>query len=139
MTEEDLLAGVVRLWPLGLLLLVYGAWRAGQFVGYRRRLRVATQGSHRALAGAVAERWAPWLEGFPGRASEARFLGAPVDYIVFHGIDAGEITEVTFVEVKAGRSTLSRVERSLRDCIREGKVRWVRCDVPLPDAADNEV
>ena len=33
--------------------------------------------------------------------------------------------EIVFIEVKSGHSTLSPVERSVRDAIVQGHVRWV--------------
>lgn len=104
----------------------------GRFLGRKERVKKAHQGSHRALAGQAAEQWAPFLEGFPGHPSDARFLGAPIDYLVFDGLREGDVNEVVFVEVKSGKSSLSTTERRLRDCIREGRVRWVEHRVDAP-------
>jgi len=35
------------------------------------------------------------------------------------------VEEIVFIEVKSGHSTLSPVERSVRDAIVQGHVRWV--------------
>ena len=56
--------------------------------------------------------------------SEARFLGAPIDYVVFDGIGAGELREVVLVEVKTGRGKLNRNEREVELAVREGRVRF---------------
>ncbi len=111
----------------------YLSYRLGRALGQRRGTRRAREGSRRALAGRVAEQWAPYLEGFPGRPTEARFLGAPVDYLVFRGLDEGRVDEVLFVEVKSGAGELSGVERALRACIDQGRVRFVEHRVPAPD------
>ncbi len=118
----------------GLLVLIglFLAYRLGLFLGRSRRARVATEGSRRALAGRVAEQWAPYLDDFPGLPQEARFLGAPIDYVVFRGLGSGEIDEIVFVEVKSGRGTLTAVERSLRDCVAEGRIAWVEHRVDAP-------
>lgn len=95
-----------------------------------RRKDAALEKSRDVIGGQVAEQLAPWIPGFPGRVSEAQFLGKPVDYIVFNGADDKEIDSVTFVEVKSGESGLSAQERHLRDAIQEGEVSWelVRID-----------
>ena len=108
------------------------AYRLGVLVGTARRTRVAVEGSRRALAGRTAEQWAPYLEGFPGRPTEARFLGAPIDYVVFRGLSSGEIEEIVFVEVKSGRGSLTSVERSLRDCVADGRLAWVEHRIDAP-------
>jgi len=122
----------------GVLLVLAGvfvAWFAfvvGRFLGRRERVDKAMKGSHRALAGKTAEQWAPFLDGFPGHPTDARFLGAPIDYVVFDGLREGSVDEVIFVEVKSGQGKLTTVERSLRDCVAEGRVRWVEQRVDAP-------
>jgi predicted Holliday junction resolvase-like endonuclease len=56
--------------------------------------------------------------------SEAKFLGSPVDFVVFKGMDEKDIEEVVFVEVKTGSASLSGQERRLRDAVKEGRVSW---------------
>jgi hypothetical protein len=84
----------------------------------------AVRRSRAVLSGQAAEQLAPWLPDFPWDPSEIRFVGKPIDFIVFRGASRGEIDELVFVEVKTGTSSLSRVERSLRDAVREGRVSW---------------
>ena len=112
---------------------LYISYRIGRAAGFAQRAAMARKGSLSSLAGKTAEQWAPFLEGFPGRVNEARFLGAPIDYVVFRGLADGEVTEIVFVEVKSGRSKLSKVERALRDCVRDKRVRWVEHRVSRPD------
>ena len=45
--------------------------------------------------------------------SEARFLGAPVDYVIFDGLGSGLLREVVLVEVKTGKSKLTPNEREV--------------------------
>jgi hypothetical protein len=111
------------------------AYRLGLSIGAARGRQRARDGSRRALQGKVAEQWAPFVDGFPGRATEARFLGAPVDYVVFRGIDHGRVDEVVFVEVKSGDGALSAIERALRDCVTAGRVSFVEHRVPRPAAS----
>ncbi|MCK7480263.1 MAG: hypothetical protein M0C28_25615 [Candidatus Moduliflexus flocculans] len=62
-------------------------------------------------------------------------MGKPVDFVAFVGASRGEVREVLFVEVKSGSASPSRVERSLRDAVRAGRVRWAEYRVPVPGAA----
>lgn len=85
----------------------------------------AVERSRSVLTGQVSEQVAPWLPDFPGNPSDARFIGNPVDFVSFGGADEGTVHEIVFIEVKSGRSSLSSVERSVRDAIVQGHVRWV--------------
>ena len=84
----------------------------------------AAKRSRSVLGGTAGEQLAPLLPGFSERfeAADARFLGAPVDYVVFDGLCAGELREVVFVEVKTGRARLNANERQVELAIREGRV-----------------
>ncbi|MDA8409306.1 MAG: hypothetical protein M0001_02820 [Treponema sp.] len=118
-----------------LALLLYLFYRAGRALGRAEAeselpalledgRQDALRRSRAVLGGLAAEQLAPWLPGFPWDPTELRFIGKPVDFIVFRGSSRGEVEEVVFVEVKTGSSSPSRVERSLRDAVRAGKVSW---------------
>jgi len=93
----------------------------------------AVKRSRAVLGGLAAEQAAPFLRGFPAEPGDIRFVGKPVDFIAFVGASRGEVSEVLFVEVKTGSSAPSRVERSLRDSVRTGRVRWTEYRVPDPE------
>lgn len=126
---------------VALAVLVFAAYRAGQASARAESERAlpdllrgerddAVRRSRATLSGLAAEQLAPWLPGFPWDPSELRFIGKPVDFIVFRGASRGEVEEVVFVEVKTGGAAPSRVERSLRDAVKEGRVDWVEWRPP---------
>ncbi len=84
----------------------------------------AIKQSRAVLTGQFSEQIAPYMPYFPYKPTEARFIGKPVDFVVFKGMDEKKINEVVFVEVKTGQSNLNNVERSLRNAIKDGKVSW---------------
>jgi predicted Holliday junction resolvase-like endonuclease len=90
----------------------------------------AVKRSRAVLGGQLSEQLAPFLPGFPFDPSEVRFVGKPVDLVAFVGASTGRIQELVFVEVKWGGSTLTPVERSLRDAVTAGRVRFVEYRAP---------
>ncbi|MBN1274869.1 hypothetical protein JXA12_01070 [Candidatus Woesearchaeota archaeon] len=90
----------------------------------------AAKRSRAVVGGQFSEQLAPFLPGFPYNPTEVRFLGKPVDFLVFKGMDEKEISEVVFVEVKSGKSRLSGVEKSLKTTIQGRKVSWKEYRVP---------
>jgi predicted Holliday junction resolvase-like endonuclease len=68
--------------------------------------------------GQIAEHLVPVLRYFKYDPKKAHFLGMPVDYIIF------ENDKIVFLEVKTGRSSLSRTQRDIKKLITEGKVVW---------------
>lgn len=85
--------------------------------------------SRSTLKGKIAEQMAPYLPGFPYSAADARFIGSPVDFIVFDGYSGakdgnGEVVSVVLVEVKQGKGKLTRGESLIRRAVEEGRVSW---------------
>ena len=86
--------------------------------------------SRSVFGGMFAEQLAPYLPNFPFSPTEAKFIGAPIDFLVFKGMDAQHIEEVIFVEVKSGSARLNHNEHSLKDAIENKRVRWHEYRVP---------
>ena len=83
--------------------------------------------SRAVLGGLVSEQIAPLLQDFPFDPGDCRFIGKPVDFIVFKGMNEQNISEVVFLEVKSGSSkTLNQQEKRLKEAIQDGRVSWVQ-------------
>ena len=115
-----ILIGALAVWVYVLL------WK----VGYTRRVREdAVQRSLAVTAGKVHEQLIPYLPAFPYNPKDARFLGSPVDLVVFDGLAEGRVRRIVFVEVKTGGAGLTGRERMVREAVREGEVEWVELRV----------
>ncbi len=101
---------------------------------YREREREARRDSvdrsRATLSGQFLEKLAPHFPGFPYEPTDLRFIGTPVDYLVFNGLSEGEVDEIVFLEVKSGGSSLTTKERRVRDAVEAGAVRWDVYRVP---------
>jgi len=80
--------------------------------------------SQSVIMGKVTEHIAPYMSGFPYNPKDARFIGSPIDIIIFDGADEGQVREVIFLEVKTGNSGLSTRQWQIRDAIVAGHVAW---------------
>jgi predicted Holliday junction resolvase-like endonuclease len=85
----------------------------------------AIQKSQAVTLGKVTEHFVPYLPDFTYNPKDARFLGSPVDFVVFDGLNDGEVKGVVFIEVKTGKSALSSRERRIREAVQSGKVQWI--------------
>lgn len=110
-------------------LLVGLALSAAAFLIWRvtavRAIRQdAIRRSAAVIAGRVQEQLVPYLPGFEFNPKDVRFLGSPVDLVVFDGLATGRVARVVFVEIKTGGSALSGREREVRDAIVARRVEW---------------
>ena len=93
---------------------------------YEKTIRKdAASKSQSTLIGKITEHFIPYLPDFPYNPQDARFLGAPIDFIIFDGMSEGELKEIVLVEVKTNKGSLSKRERQLRDAVDDGKVKWI--------------
>ena len=86
--------------------------------------------SRAVLGGLFSEQLAPYLPDFPYSPSEVRFIGKPIDFLVFKGADSKNIDEVIFVEVKSGKSKINAHEKNLKNAIDNKRVRWEEYRIP---------
>ena len=85
----------------------------------------AVKKSEAVTRGKVTEHLIPYFPDFEYNPKDARFLGTPVDFIVFDGLSEGKMNRVVFVEVKTGKTgAISPREKLVRDCIGRGKVSY---------------
>lgn len=94
-----------------------------------RRIREdAIARSARALSGKTLEKLVPFLEGFPYDAHDIRWLGDPVDLVIFDGYSSDregrETKQVVFCEVKSGESKLTAAQKKIKELIESKRVKW---------------
>lgn len=133
MPLEDILLGLA----IGLVfaILVYvimnlkgkRTW-AEQEAGIRKD---AADRSRYVLKGKIAEQLVPLLrDKFKHDPADARFLGMPIDYIIFDGYSAVKDSNsevpisIVIADIKTGNAQLNRTERKIKDAVDAGRVRW---------------
>lgn len=89
--------------------------------------RDAISRSARTLSGKTLEKLVPFLDRFGHDPHDVRWIGDPVDLVVFDGYSGSgrkDVEKITFVEVKSGNSDLHTGQKSVRDAVEKRKVRW---------------
>lgn len=128
---SDLGLGLIVGLAIGLLLGLGLLW-LGRSSHEREVRRDAIQRSQAVVTGKVTEQLLPYLPGFEFNPKDVRFLGSPVDLVVFDGLSNGQLERVVFVEVKTGEATLTKRERQLRETILARRVEWREWRVGIP-------
>lgn len=87
--------------------------------------------SRAVLKGKMAEQMAPIMPEFHYLPSDAKFLGDPIDYVVFDGYTdfrdgdgLAEDIEVVLIDIKSGGARLTKGQQAIAHAIREGRVRF---------------
>jgi predicted Holliday junction resolvase-like endonuclease len=120
LARVDLYGGIA----IGFVIawLFFLLWKAR----YSAKIREdAVQRSLAVTSGKVHEQLIPYLPEFGFNPKDARFLGSPVDLVVFDGLSAGDVRRIVFLEVKTGGAALSTRERQVRNVIEAREVEWL--------------
>ena len=128
------LVGLAAGIAIGFLLtwVYFMIWKVRYTSSIRRD---AVQRSQAVTAGKVHEQLIPYLPAFPFNPKDVRFLGSPIDLVVFDGLAEGRVRRIVFLEVKTGSAGLTSRERWVRDVIQAQGVEWAELRVTQPFAS----
>ncbi len=124
-----ILAGLAALAASAVIYLLLD-WRyRARFERWRNEYataisREAIKGSQAAISGRVLEKFAPYVPGFAWNPRDARFIGDPVDFVIFDGLSEGQLRRVVFLEVKSGAGALNGNERRVKAAVEGRSVEW---------------
>jgi len=101
--------------------VMYELWRQN----FEKRIRKdVIRKSERVIKGKITEHLISFFPDFIYNPKDARFIGSPIDSIVFDGLSDGELRQIIFIEVKTGKTaSLPGRERQVRDCIANRNVK----------------
>ena len=68
--------------------------------------------------GKLTEQFVPFIDDFPFDSTKFRFLGDPIDGVVFGN------NEITFCEFKAANARLNDKQRKIKELVKEKKINW---------------
>lgn len=100
-----------------LLFLIYFIKRTSKLTERLSKIsfdKKSTEVKH----GKAWEEFVPFLEDFPYRKENFKFIGNPIDGIAF------EDDRIAFVEIKTGRSQMSSRQKEIRRLIENGNIEF---------------
>lgn len=68
--------------------------------------------------GKAWEKFVPFMKSFPYNPNDFKFIGEPIDGIVF------DQNKIVFVEIKTGKAQLSQKQRNVKELVGKKKVEW---------------
>jgi predicted Holliday junction resolvase-like endonuclease len=106
-------------------------WKATELAEAIKTHRLDAVNTSRAvLKGKIAEQMAPFLGEFLEKfnPADARFIGSPIDYLIFNGMsegaDSDEPIEVVLLDVKTGKANLNKIQRKIEEAVIDKRVRF---------------
>ena len=81
------------------------------------------------IKGDISEIIAPWSMTVVNSVKELSFLGNPIDFIGFKGLDGDGDIEIIFIEVKSGKSRLNKNQRRVKKAVEGKRIDWAEVRV----------
>lgn len=121
-------------------LVLLQRWKIEEEVKIRQD---AINRSYSVNLGKITEHLVPFHIDFPFNPKEARFIGSPIDLIVFdrHSEKKDEII-IYIVEVKTGNSRLKEIQQKVKAAVLNGRIRWAEINPdnsPTIEIATNQI
>jgi predicted Holliday junction resolvase-like endonuclease len=103
--------------------LLLEEWKVKNELGIRQD---AINRSYTTNLGKITEHLIPFHANFKFNPKDARFIGSPIDLIVFDGVtDERPVVEIHFIEVKTGTSQLSATQRKIKSAVVNKRIEWL--------------
>ena len=84
----------------------------------------AIKKSRDVIEGNVMQQLIPCFPEYKYVPSDSRFISSPLDLIVFNGLSKGCVEEIIFIEIKSGKGYPTKRQKSVKEAIENGKVRY---------------
>jgi predicted Holliday junction resolvase-like endonuclease len=108
-----------------------GEWKATTLaLAIEEERADAVDTSRAVLKGKIAEQMAPLLPGFLAKynPADARFIGSPIDYLIFRGMSKGDDSEapieIVLLDVKTGKAGLNGIQRKVQDAAEKKRISF---------------
>ena len=101
-------------------------WRDAEIQKWQTEMEQARKSavtqSRAVLGGKFTEQMVPFFPDFKYDPTEVRFIGSPIDMVVFPGLAKGDPEEIVILEVKTGKS--ASLPRSRRKSASSSRTAW---------------
>ena len=81
--------------------------------------------------GQISEQLAPYFPNFPYNPKDVKFIGDPIDIIIFDGLKEGYVRNIVFLEIKTGSSRLNKNEKLVKEAVDSGRIEWLIHNIKL--------
>jgi predicted Holliday junction resolvase-like endonuclease len=130
----DLLLETIVTLIITSIIILYLLWKIIQLKwNLREEVKLArkdtSERQRTVIKGQISEVLAPWSIESVNSVKELSFLGSPIDFVGFKGLDGEGEIDIKFIEVKSGKSRLNKNQRRIRDAVSAKRIEWVEVRV----------
>ena len=130
----DLLLETIVTLIISSIIILYLLWKIiqlkwNQLEEVKLARKDTSERQRTVIKGQISEVLAPWSIESVNSVKELSFLGSPIDFVGFKGLDGEGEIDIKFIEVKSGKSRLNKNQRRIRDAVAAKRIEWVEVRV----------
>ena len=130
----DLLLETIVTLIISSIIIAYLLWKIIQLKwNQQEEVKLArkdtSERQRTVIKGQISEVLAPWSIESVNSVKELSFLGSPIDFVGFKGLDGEGEIDIKFIEVKSGKSRLNKNQRRIRDAVAAKRIEWIEVRV----------
>ena len=119
---------------ISTIIILYLLWNIVKMkLGHKAAIKDARKDTaarqRSTIKGDISEIIAPWSLKSVNSVKELNFMGSPIDFVGFKGLDGDGEIEIKFIEIKSGKSKLNKNQRRIRDAVIAKRVEWIEARV----------
>ena len=119
---------------ISTIIILYLLWNLIKMkLGHKAAIKDARKDTaarqRSTIKGDISEIIAPWSMNTVDSVKELNFLGSPIDFVGFKGLDGEGDIDIKFIEVKSGKSRRNKNQRRIRDAVAAKRIEWVEVRV----------
>ena len=119
---------------ISTIIILYLLWNLIKMkLGHKAAIKDARKDTaarqRSTIKGDISEIIAPWSLKSVNSVKELNFMGSPIDFVGFKGLDGDGEIEIKFIEIKSGKSKLNKNQRRIRDAVIAKRVEWIEARV----------
>jgi len=119
---------------ISTIIILYLLWNIIKMkLGHKAAIKDARKDTaarqRSTIKGDISEIIAPWSIKSVNSVKELNFMGSPIDFVGFKGLDGDGEIEIKFIEIKSGKSRLNKNQRRIRDAVVAKRIEWVEVRV----------
>lgn len=115
-------------------------------IGIKEAKKRSNNMQRNVLKGQIGEQFTPFIADFPYNPADCRFMGEPIDYVIFHNLHACsegsvpiEDVKVIFAEIKTGKAKLNPRQKILRQVIENKQFSFEELRIKTDDGQNPAV
>jgi predicted Holliday junction resolvase-like endonuclease len=111
-----------EIFTIFLLVVILYLWY--RYIDLKKQFDKKVRQTAHIISGKTLEKLLPFLKEFKFDPHDVRWIGDPIDIIIFDGRSKNNLKKIVLCEIKTGKSKLTPIQRRIKELIEKKRIEW---------------